>query len=108
MITVLGLGFVGLTTALAFSSKGFKTFGIELNHNIIKKLNQFIIPFNEPYLKDQLANLLNNQFIINAPLEEAINNSKAIFLCVGTPKNEDGSANLYQIKSMCMRHFRHN
>ena len=97
MITVIGLGFVGLTTALGFSSKGFKTYGIELNKDIIKKLNNLIIPFNEPFLNEKLKNLLNKEFFINASIEEAIDNSKVIFLCVGTPQNEDGSANLNQI-----------
>ena len=70
MITVIGLGFVGLTTALGFSSKGFKTYGIELNKEIIKKLNNLIIPFNEPFLNEKLNNLLNKEFFINASLEE--------------------------------------
>jgi len=98
LITVIGLGFVGLTTALGFSNKGFKTYGIELNPDIKNKLNQFTIPFNEPFLKEKLKTLLNRKFFINVSEKEAIHNSKVIFLCVGTPQNEDGSANLNQIK----------
>ena len=45
MITVIGLGFVGLTTALGFSKKGFRTYGIDIDKSRLTKLRNFEIPF---------------------------------------------------------------
>ena len=41
MITVLGLGFVGLTTALGFSKKGFKVYGIDVNKERVNRIKKF-------------------------------------------------------------------
>lgn len=97
MITVIGLGFVGLTTALGFSKKGFKTYGVDLNQDRLNKLKNFEIPFHEPHLKEVLEETLEKSFFLDTPLEEAIKNSSAIFLCVGTPSMPDGSADLSYI-----------
>lgn len=94
MITVLGLGFVGLTTALGFSKKGFKVYGIDVNQQRVNSIKNYEIPFYEPHLDTVLKEELHTNFIIDASLKEAVNNSKVIIVCVGTPGNADGSANL--------------
>ncbi len=94
MITVLGLGFVGLTTALGFSKKGFKVYGIDVNEERVNKIKNYQVPFYEPHLDEVLLEELNKNFIIDAPLAEAVANSQVIIICVGTPGNADGSANL--------------
>ncbi|MBT32282.1 MAG: UDP-glucose 6-dehydrogenase [Thalassobius sp.] len=97
MITVIGLGFVGLTTGLGFAKKGFKTYGIDINEARVNKLKNFEIPFHEPHLKEVLEETSDKTFFLNPPLEEAVKNSKAIFICVGTPAAADGSADLKYI-----------
>ncbi|MBX2843873.1 MAG: nucleotide sugar dehydrogenase [Flammeovirgaceae bacterium] len=94
MITVIGLGFVGLTTGLGFAKKGFKTYGIDINQSRLNKLKNYEIPFHEPHLKEVLEETLGESFYLDVPLEEAVKNSEAIFLCVGTPSAPDGSADL--------------
>jgi len=94
MITVLGLGFVGLTTALGFSKKGFKVYGIDVNQQRVDRIKQYEVPFYEPHLDEVLREELGKNFIVDASLEEAVNDSKAIIICVGTPGNPDGSADL--------------
>lgn len=94
MITVLGLGFVGLTTALGFSKKGFKVYGIDVAAERVAKIKKGEVPFYEPHLDKALAEEIGNNFILDASLQEAVTNSKLIFICVGTPGNDDGSANL--------------
>jgi len=94
MITVLGLGFVGLTTALGFSKKGFKVYGIDVNQQRVDSIKRYEVPFYEPHLDEVLREELGNNFIVDASLSEAVNDSKAIIICVGTPGNPDGSANL--------------
>ena len=94
MITVLGLGFVGLTTALGFSKKGFKVYGIDVAQDRVNKIRNYEVPFYEPHLDDVLQEELGKNFILDASLQEAVSNSKLVFICVGTPGNADGSANL--------------
>ena len=94
MITVLGLGFVGLTTALGFSKKGFKVYGIDVNKERVDSIKKYEVPFYEPFLEDALKAELGKNFLIDVPLEEAVNSSKVIIICVGTPGNADGSADL--------------
>lgn len=97
MITIIGLGFVGLTTGLGLAKKGFKTFGIDIDQERIQSLQRLEIPFHEPHLKEVLEETLDQKFFLNPPFEEAIRNSKAIFICVGSPSAEDGSADLSYI-----------
>lgn len=94
MITVLGLGFVGLTTALGFSKKGFKVYGIDVNKERVNSIKKYEVPFYEPYLDDALREELGKNFEVDTPLEAAVNDSKVIIICVGTPGNADGSADL--------------
>lgn len=93
-ITVLGLGFVGLTTSLGFAKKGFKTYGFDINESRLKSLKKHHVPFFEPHLKEILIETIGNSFLLDVPFEDAIKNSDAIFLCVGTPERRDGSADL--------------
>ncbi|RFB18928.1 UDP-glucose/GDP-mannose dehydrogenase family protein [Bacillus sp. HNG] len=94
MITVIGLGFVGLTTALGFSNKGYNVYGYDIDQKKKTMLTDGKIPFYEPHLDEKLNEHLNNGFKIVDDLQEAIDNSEVIFLCVGTPSKADGSADL--------------
>lgn len=94
MIAVLGLGFVGLTTALGFSKKGNTVYGIDTSPEKVANLRMGLIPFHEPGLEEALGEERGKRFIIDASLPEAIQKSEVIFICVGTPEKKDGSADL--------------
>lgn len=94
MITVIGLGFVGLTTALGFSDKGCTVYGYDIDQKKKEQLTKGNIPFYEPFLDEKLNQHLNKGFKIVDDLQEAVDNSEVIFLCVGTPSKTDGSAHL--------------
>jgi len=94
MITVVGLGFVGLTTALGFSQKNFKVYGYDIDKDKISSIKKCRIPFYEPHLDKACKTYLGNNFIIADSLQEAVSKSKIVFYCVGTPSSEDGSADL--------------
>lgn len=98
-ISVIGLGFVGLTTALGFSENGISTIGFDISQSKIGLIKSGKIPFYEPKLEDALSRNLGNNFSIAENINEAIDGSEIIFICVGTPKGSDGSADLSQIKS---------
>lgn len=94
MITVLGLGFVGLTTALGFSKKGFRVYGIDVNKQRVDSIKKYEVPFYEPFLDDALKEELGKNFLVDTSLEDAVNDSQVVIICVGTPGNPDGSADL--------------
>lgn len=94
MISVLGLGFVGLTTALGFSEKGFKVCGFDVDSEKLKSIGSNKIPFYEEGLQEILEKNLGNNFTLKNSLKDCIKDSKVIFLCVGTPSDESGKADL--------------
>ncbi len=93
-IVVIGLGFVGLTTALGFCEKGFNVIGCETDNNKFNTLKRKEIPFNETELKEKLNKFLDNRFIIYDKINEALSEAELIFFCVGTPQSESGEADL--------------
>lgn len=94
MITVFGLGFVGLTTALGFAHLGYKVYGIDVDNKRKDILRHGKIPFYEPYMEEELKKNLNSNFIVTDDVEEAIKSSEYVFYCVGTPYGKNGSADL--------------
>ncbi|MDS0256840.1 nucleotide sugar dehydrogenase [Thermoplasmatales archaeon AK] len=100
MIGVIGLGFVGLTTALGFSESGTPTVGFDINKSKCSLINSGRIPFYEPYLDEALSRHLGVNFFIADGIDEVLAKSDIIFVCVGTPKGSEGSADLSQIRSV--------
>ena len=100
MIGVIGLGFVGLTTALGFSESGIQTIGYDIDYSKLGLIKSEKVPFYEPELKEALSRNLGENFSIAENIEQLIDDSEIIFICVGTPKGNDGSADLSQIKSV--------
>jgi len=94
IVTVFGLGFVGLTTALGFADKNNKVYGIEVNPERVKILESGKLPFHEPGLDEALTRNLNKNFFITDNLSQAISESDCVYYCVGTPYGEDGQADL--------------
>jgi len=66
---VLGLGYIGLPTALLFAQK-YEVIGIDINNDVVKKINEGKIPFNEPGL-DSLFEKVKDNFIAKTEVEEA-------------------------------------
>lgn len=94
MVTVVGLGFVGLTTALGFAEYGHKVYGIEVNPSRMATIQSGKLPFLEPGLDEALPHHLNKNFIPTTDWETAVADSDLIYYCVGTPYGEDGQADL--------------
>ena len=69
MITVIGLGFVGLTTALGFAHKGYKVYTFDIDKERSGSLEKGRIPFMEPHLKDILKKNLGKKLFNEVELE---------------------------------------
>jgi UDPglucose 6-dehydrogenase len=96
-ITVIGLGFVGLTTALGFAEKNNKVYGFDIDNQKINNLKSGKLPFVEPGLDKALARHINENFIISTDVKASVEKSDFIFICVGTPSGENGEADLKYI-----------
>lgn len=98
-ITVFGLGFVGLTSALAFAENGHKVYGFDLDAHRVELINGGKLPFIEPGLDDALLRNIHGNFIVTDDAENSVRNSDFVFLCVGTPTGKNGEADLKYIYS---------
>jgi len=93
-IAVIGLGFVGLTVALGFADKGFDVAGYDIDEGRRASIRGGIVPFFEPGLGMALKDNLNVKFAISENAWGAAKNADVVFLCVGTPCEDDGKADL--------------
>jgi len=99
-ISIIGLGYVGVTMAVFLASKGINVIGVDIDQNKIEKLSKGIPPFYEEKLEDLLReNLRRKSIIFLTDYDYAITNSSVSFITVGTPSREDGSINLDYIRN---------
>ncbi|CAM1370267.1 UDP-glucose 6-dehydrogenase [Tenacibaculum litoreum] len=97
-VTVIGTGYVGLVSGTCFSEMGNKVICVDIDQEKINKLHQGIIPIYEPGLEKMvLKNVEKQNLFFTNELEGAINESEIVFIAVGTPMGEDGSADLQYV-----------
>jgi len=97
-ISIFGTGYVGLVTGASLANLGHEILCVDIDAEKINKLNQGIVPFFEPGLKKLVQqNTERKRLIFTTNTEEAVEFGEVIFNCVGTPSNDDGSANLKYI-----------
>ncbi len=94
-ITVIGSGYVGLVSGTCFAEMGNKVSCVDVDSTKISKLNKGIITIFEPNL-DALVikNVKNKNLFFTTELDKALENSEIVFIAVGTPMGDDGSADL--------------
>ena len=94
-ITVIGSGYVGLVSGICFAKIGHEIVCVDKDESKITKLNSGIIPIFEPGLELLLENSVKAKKIsFTTDLKTALKGSNAVFIAVGTPQDEDGSADL--------------
>lgn len=94
-IAVIGTGYVGLVTGTCLSEFGFDVTCIDNDKKKIEKLKQGEIPIFEQGLASMVKeNYQNGRLHFVSEYKEAIQNAEVIFIAVGTPPKEDGSADL--------------
>ena len=97
-ITVVGTGYVGLVTAVCFAEIGNTVVGFDKDNNKIQKLKEGISPIYEPGIDDLLKNnLTSKRLSFSSDITNSVKDADFIFIAVGTPPNEDGSADLSHV-----------
>lgn len=97
-IAIVGTGYVGLVSGVCFAEMGNDVTCVDVNAKKIEDLRNGIIPIYEPRLDDMLLrNQKANRLHFTTSLEEVINDVEIVFCAVGTPPDEDGSADLHYV-----------
>ncbi len=100
-LTVVGAGYVGLTTAVCFAHLGSEVMVVEKLPEKVQALKEGKVPFYEPGLEGMLKeNLSLGRLFFTTDLKEGLDFSDVIFICVGTPQKPDGSADLSQVEEV--------
>lgn len=94
-ITIVGTGYVGLVSGTCFAELGSNVTCVDVNKEKIENLKKGIIPIYEPGLESMISKNVNaDRLHFSTMLEDVINDSEIIFIAVGTPSEDDGSADL--------------
>jgi UDPglucose 6-dehydrogenase len=94
-IAVVGTGYVGLVTGTCFAEVGLNVVCIDIDQRKIDNLKQGILPIYEPGLEEMVKrNFDKGRLNFSTNLKESIVGCEAAFIAVGTPPDEDGSADL--------------
>ena len=97
-IAVIGTGYVGLVSGTCFSEMGVRVSCLDIDRKKIENLNNGILPIWEPGLKDMVDNNMRKGLLsFTSDYSEALKDADAAFICVGTPPDEDGSADLQYV-----------
>jgi|688.fasta_scaffold02523_19 UDPglucose 6-dehydrogenase len=99
-ITIIGTGYVGLVSAAVFADWGHDVMCLDINHEKIEKIKNGIMPIYEEGLDELVKKVYSNgSFKPTTNYEEAISHGNIIFICVGTPSNQSGAADLKYVFS---------
>ena len=93
-IAVVGSGYVGLVAGACFADSGTNVMCIDVDENKLAKLRAGEVPFFEPRLADLLKRNWPHRLDFTSNLAEGIRGREVVFVAVGTPPQEDGSADL--------------
>jgi len=107
-ISIAGTGYVGLVTGTCFAEVGIDVTCVDIDERKIENLKKGIIPIYEPGLEEMvLRNVEKNRLHFSTNLAESLEGAEVIFSAVGTPPDEDGSADLKYVLEVARTVGRH-
>lgn len=107
-IAIVGTGYVGLVSGACFSEMGIDVTCVDINENKITKLLNGEMPIYEPGLDDLVArNVKADRLHFTTDLTSCLDNVEIVFSAVGTPPDEDGSADLKYVLEVARTVGRH-
>ena len=100
-IGIIGSGYVGLVAAACFAEMGNTVTCVDIDQNKIDALENGIIPIYEPGLEPLVKNnFAKKRLLFTTNINDALELSNIVFIAVGTPMGEDGSADLQYVLSV--------
>lgn len=99
-VSIVGLGYVGLSTGVCLASRGIQVHGVDLDQAKLRSIGEGRVPFEEEGLQTLLrSSMKKGLFHTGTDYREAVENSEMTFLTVGTPSQQDGSIDLRYLRS---------
>lgn len=100
-IAMIGTGYVGLVTGTCFADSGNDVTCVDINEDKIAKLRRGVIPIYEPGLSELvIRNTDAGRLHFTTDLAAAVKSAKLVYLAVGTPQSDDGSADLSALRTV--------
>ncbi|MDQ1296046.1 MAG: UDPglucose 6-dehydrogenase, partial [Bacteroidota bacterium] len=100
-IAVVGTGYVGLVTGTCFAESGVTVTCIDNDKQKVRQLNEGSVPIYEPGLESMIRrNVEKKRLFFKSGLKDGIDGAEVVFIAVGTPPGEDGSADLKHVLSV--------
>jgi UDPglucose 6-dehydrogenase len=100
-IGVIGIGFVGLPLAAAFAKMGNTVYCLDTDAKKIENLKQGILPIDEAGLEELVKKGMEHKLLhFTTDYDETLSNVEIVFVAVGTPPGQDGSADLRFVESV--------
>ena len=102
-ICVIGVGRIGLPTALSFAKSGLLTIGVDINTTLVNKINSNDYPLKDEPGYDIIFNevVTNKKFHASTKIESIVPNSNVILLSLPTPMNNENIPDYSALKSVC-------
>ena len=99
-VSIIGTGYVGLVTGTCLAESGNTVICIDVDAEKVDSLRRIEIPIYEPGLSELVErNVRNGNLTFTTDYNEGISAAEVIFICVGTPQRDDGSAELGSVRS---------
>ncbi len=98
-IAVIGLGYIGLPTAIMFANAGFHVTGYEIRKDVVEKINSGRAHIVEPEIDNLLKKAIDNGTLRATSDPEDIRNKDVYIICVQTPLKEDKTPNLEYLQN---------
>ena len=105
-VRVVGAGYVGLATAACLAHLGHRVTCLDRDEGRVESLGKGVLPFYEPGLEGMVARGMRAgrlSFAGSTELDGVVGSAEVVFVAVGTPKGDDGSADLSNVTSVARR-----
>ena len=101
-VCVVGIGRIGLPTALLFAKSGLDTIGVDINENLVQNINSGIYPLkDEPGIEEIFNDVIKNKkFSATTKIEDAVPNADLILLSLPTPMDENNIPDYSALRSV--------
>ena len=100
-VSIFGTGYVGLVTGACFAEMGNNVLCLDIDEKKVNSLKTGVVPIYEPGLESLIKqNFAKKTLNFSSDLEKGVAHGEVIFIAVGTPEEEDGSADLKHVLSV--------